>query len=128
MGPLFRRGGLFLRSPSYSVAEHDGAEVLFAEAVEGVARHAVFAADGRYAVSSVQHADDLAAVVDELLEFGVAAFAASQNDALFAPQGQRFARAHGNKVAFDLGHEAEGEAEHLAVDRVVENAVVFGAV
>ena len=47
----------------------------------------------------------------------------------FGPtQRQRLAGAHGDQVALDFGHEPEREAEHLAVDRVVEGVLLLGGV
>lgn len=105
-----------------------GADVLLAEAVEGVAGDREAAADGRDAFALVEAVDDLAAVGDQGFHLGVAALTASELHAPLAAQGQGFARAHGDEVALDLGDQPECEAEHLAVERVVERIAVLGAV
>ena len=125
---FFRLRNVPIDSPAFSLTSHDGIVVLFPESVERISGHSVLAADGRYAVPAVHHAHYFAAVVDELLQFGVAAFAASEYDSLFASQRQRLPCTHGYQVSFDFRHQPECETEHLAVYRVVEGVVIFRAV
>ena len=125
---FFRLRNVPIDSPAFSLTSHDGIDVLFPESVERISGHSVLAADGRYAVPAVHHAHYFAAVVDELLQFGVAAFAASEYDSLFASQRQRLPCTHGYQVSFDFRHQPECETEHLAVYRVVEGVVIFRAV
>ena len=67
-------------------------------------------------------------MVDEEAQFGDAPLAASQGHPFGLAQGQRLFGSHRDEVAFDFGHKAEGKAEHLAVDGVVEGIAVFGRV
>ena len=76
----------------------------------------------------VQHFDHGGPVFDEHLQFGVASLFPSQDHAFGPTQRQRLAGAHGDQVALDFGHEPEREAEHLAVDRVVEGVLLLGGV
>ena len=62
------------------------------------------------------------------LHLHVAALAAAHVLAFGFAKGHRLARALGDKFMLDLGGQSECEAQHLAVDAVVEDIAVFGAV
>lgn len=109
-------------------AAQGDAQELIAKPAEGGARDAVPGAEVGEGHPVVEQPDDLAAVVDQSSELGAAALAASERDTLLASERQRLAGAHGDEVAFDFGHQSEGEAENLAVDGVVEGVPVLGAV
>lgn len=67
-------------------------------------------------------------VADEEIVFRAAALAAAENHTFGTTQGQGLLGAHRYQVALDFGHEAEGEAQHLAVDAVVEHVALLGRV
>ena len=84
--------------------------------------------DGGDGFSVAEHVDDVVAVIYQDLQFGVATFAAAEDDAFRPAQGQGFFGPHGDEIAFDFGYQAEGKAQDFAVDGIVKGVTVFGAV
>ena len=78
--------------------------------------------------SAVHHYGDFASIVEQESEFGICAFLSAQRYSLLASEGQRLFRAQGDEVSFEFGDESECEAEHFAVDGIVEGIMILGAV
>lgn len=77
---------------------------------------------------SFQHADNDAPVLDKHIRLGVAAFLASEYGSFGFSQSESFFRPQRNQVVLYLRYKPEGEAEHLAVDGVVERVAFLGRV
>lgn len=82
-------------------------------------------ADG---LSPVEHCDNGLPIFNQYVQFGITSVTASQDHPLGTPQRQCLARPHRNKIALNLRDESESEAQHLAVDRIVERIALLGRI
>ena len=85
-------------------------------------------ADGADGAAFSLHVADGVDIVDEDIDFVGTPLWAAQRDAVGFTECEGLLGAHGDKIAFDFGNEAEGKAEDLAVDGVVKTVFFLDGV
>lgn len=98
-----------------------------AEAMERLGRHVEPPAYLNQGCTFAQQGSHRVAPFVQQPLFHAAALAAPERHTVRTPRRQGLLRPHRDQAALDLGNQSEGEAEHLAVDAVVEGVTLLRA-